>query len=299
MIADKNLYFNHNWLLIELFYHVACCSCHHFTTKGAIVLLIFLLCLGIYTGVGLYLAHALIQDTPIHQGILGPLVVAILLHGYVLYPEIITLYGLNFNLFNTLSLTGLFFVLFYVLFALYRPILSLGILAVPAALAGVSLGYFGKVAYEPLINLSTSLQVHILLSFAAYCVLLMAAVQGLLLRLQIRELKHQSIHRFWVSRLPSLQSMESLLFDMVLTGFVILSIALGLGFVATYDILNQHLAHKLSFSIASWLVFGVLIFGHYRYGWRGKRAANFAMYGFVLLAVGFIGSKAVIEFLLN
>ncbi|MFB6348100.1 inner membrane protein YpjD [Moraxella sp. ZJ142] len=263
------------------------------------MLLIFLICLMIYAGTGLYLAGALYKDTPIHKGVLGILSLAMLLHGFVLYPEIITLYGLNFNLFNTLSLTSLFFVLFYVLFGLYRPILSLGVLAIPMALAGVSLGYFGKVAYEPLTDLSGSLQIHILLSFAAYCVLLMAAIQGLLLHLQIRELKHQTMHRFWVSRLPSLQSMESLLFDMILMGFVILSIALGLGFVATYDILDQHLAHKMAFSTLSWLIYGVLIVGHYRMGWRGKRAANFAMYGFILLAVGFVGSKAVMEFLLG
>ena len=53
------------------------------------------------------------------------------------------------------------------------------------------------------------------------------------------------------------------------------------------------------FSVLSWLLYGVLIAGHYRYGWRGKRAANFAIYGFVLLAVGFVGSKAVMEFLLS
>ena len=86
---------------------------------------------------------------------------------------------------------------------------------------------------------------------------------------------------------------------MVLTGFVILSIALGFGLVATYDILDQHLAHKMVFSLLSWLLYGLLIAGHYRYGWRGKRAANFAVYGFLLLAIGFVGSKAVIEFLIS
>lgn len=263
------------------------------------MLVIFLLCLILYMGSGLYLAYALFQKTPIHRSVLGILIFAILLHGWVLTPEIITLYGLNFNLFNTLSLTSLFFVLFYVLFGLYRPILSLGILAVPMAAVGVSLGYFGQVAYKPLTNLSNTLQIHILLSFAAYCVLLMAAVQGVLLRLQIRELKRKTIHRFWVSRLPSLQSMESLLFDMVLTGFVILSIALGFGLIATYDILDQHLAHKMVFSLLSWLLYGLLIAGHYRYGWRGKRAANFTVYGFLLLAIGFVGSKAVMEFLIS
>lgn len=264
------------------------------------MLFIYLSCVAVYAAASIYLLACLAKDRPIAKvSLLSLLIITLILHGAVLYPEIVTNYGLNFNLFNTLSLTSLFFVLFYVLFGLYRPILSLGVLAVPSGLLGISLGYFGKADYQPISDLSASLQVHILLSFAAYCVLLMAAVQGVLLRLQIRELKHQTMHRFWVSRLPSLQSMEGLLFDMIALGFAILSLALVLGFIATYDIMTQHLAHKMVFSLISWLVYGVLIWGHYRYGWRGKRAASFAIYGFVLLAVGFVGSKAVMELLLS
>lgn len=252
-----------------------------------------------YAAIGLYLYNCLIKNHPIHKTLtLTVMSTGMVLHATLLLPQIITLYGLNFNLFNTLSLVSLFFLLFYGLFSLYRPILSLGVLALPTALLGLSVGYFGKAAYEPLTELGLGLQAHILLAFAAYCALLMASVQAIILRLQIRELKHPSIHRFWVSKLPSLQSMESLLFDMILMGFVLLSLALGLGLVATYDVLAQHIAHKLVFSLLSWLVFGVFLIGHYKKGWRGKRAANFTLYGFVLLAIGFVGSKAVLELIL-
>ena len=252
-----------------------------------------------YAAIGLYLYSCLTKNRIIHKTItLGVMFVGMVLHAILLTPQIITLYGLNFNLFNTLSLISLFFLVFYGLFSLYRPILSLGVLALPTALLGLSVGYFGRAAYEPLTELGVGLQAHILLAFAAYCVLLMATVQAVILRLQIRELKHPSVHRFWVSKLPNLQSMESLLFDMILMGFVILSIALGLGIVATYDILAQHIAHKLFFSVLSWFVFGVFILGHYKKGWRGKRAANFTIYGFTLLAIGFVGSKAVLELII-
>lgn len=263
------------------------------------MLLIYLLTALIYAVTGLTLYQKLIKQHTIHKSItIIALLIGAVLHGSLLAPQIITIYGLNFNIFNTISLISLFFLLFFILFSLYRPILSLGVLAAPTALAGLSVGYFGRAAYEPLTELSPLLQAHIFLSFAAYCVLLMAAIQAIILRLQIRELKHKTIHRFWVSKLPNLQSMESLLFDMILLGFVILSIALALGALTTYDILNQHLAHKLVFSVLSWLMFGVFIIGHYRQGWRGKRAANFAIYGFILLAIGFVGSKAVLELII-
>lgn len=263
------------------------------------MLTIYLVTALIYAITGLNLYQKLAKEQPINKTqTLITLLIGATLHAFLLYPKIITPYGLNFNIFNTISLISLFFLIFFALFSLYRPILSLGILATPVSFIGLSIGHLGKAAYEPLIHLSPFLQLHILLSFAAYCVLLMATVQAVMLRLQIQELKRRTIHRFWVSKLPSLQSMESLLFDMILMGFVILSVALGLGMVATYDIMAQHIAHKLFFSVLSWVVFGIFIIGHYRFGWRGKRAANFTIYGFILLAVGFIGSKAVMDLLI-
>ncbi|MDA5132782.1 cytochrome C assembly family protein [Psychrobacter sp. ANT_H3] len=264
-----------------------------------ILQLAFLLAGMVYILVSIYIGWALIQDNPIHKGVsLGLLVVGMLAHAALLYPHVVTLYGLNFNLFNIISLISLFFLFFYVIFSLYRPIVSLGILAAPTALVGMIVGYIGRAPYRPITDISVGLEAHILLSLAAYCVLLMAALQALFLRLQIRELKHQSIHRFWVNKLPSLQSMESLLFDMLLVGFVLLSIALGIGFVYVEDLMAQHLAHKTLFSVLSWLLFGALLLGNWRAGWRGKRAANMTIYAFILLAIGFVGSKFVLEMLL-
>lgn len=253
-----------------------------------------------YASIGIYLYHCLTRAKAINQTlVMAVLGFAFCCHAFLLYPNIATQYGLNFNLFNTLSLSGLFLLLFFMGFSLYRPIISLGLLAAPTALLGMSAGVFGKAAYAPLIGIPLLLESHIILSFAAYCVLLMAAVQAVMLKLQLRELKHQTIHRFWVGKLPALQTMEELLFDMLLLGFVLLSLALGLGLSATYDVRAQHLTHKLAFSVVSWLLFGGLIIGHYKNGWTIKRATNMTLYGFTLLAIGFIGTKAVLELILG
>lgn len=269
-------------------------------TKGHFVFIIYSLAIISYLAVGIYLYTSLTTHQTTHKyATLIGLGFGALFHAILLYPNIVTLYGLNFNIFNAISLIALFFLGFFVVFSLYRPILSLGLLAIPVAMIGVSLGYFGRAGYEPLMGISTLLEWHILLSFASYCVLLMGCIQAIILKLQIRELKRQTIHRFWVAKLPPLQSMESLLFDMILLGFVILSLALCLGFLATYDILAQHIAHKLFFSVLSWFVFGWLIVGHYKYGWQTRKATNMTIGGFALLAVGFIGSKAVLELILK
>ena len=47
------------------------------------------------------------------------------------------------------------------------------------------------------------------------------------------------------------------------------------------------------------MVYGALLFGHYRFGWRGQKAIRFTLVGFGLLAIGFIGSKFVLEMILG
>ena len=161
------------------------------------------------------------------------------------------------------------------------------------------IGFFGDAPYHPLSTISPILQAHIIMSLAAYSVLFMAAIAAIMLRLQISELKRQTFHRVWVDKLPSLQSMEALLFDMITVGFTLLSISLLLGFIDTTNLLAQHLVHKTVFSLLSWLVFGALLVGHWRFGWRGQRAANMTLYGVILLGLAFIGTKFVLELILN
>lgn len=272
---------------------------HPLINLEVFVLLLLLLAISCYGGIFGYLLWTVLAQKSLNKWlVLGVLAIGLLAHAIMLYPKIVTQYGLNFNVFNVISLTSLFMLAFYWLFSLYRPVLVLGVLATPLALGGAVVG-FGNAPYQPLSSVSPLLQGHILLSLASYCVLFMAAVQAVMLRLQMRELKSQSIHRIWVQKLPALQSMESLLFDMITMGFVLLSLALGLGFVDTQDLLGQHLAHKTVFSVLSWLIFGALLFGHWRYGWRGLRAANLTVYGVILLGIAFIGTKFVLEIILK
>ena len=140
---------------------------------------------------------------------------------------------------------------------------------------------------------------HIILSLSAYAVLLMATIHSILMWFQNQELKKKQKSRFWVNLLPSFQAMESLLFALLRTGFVLLTVALLFGFFTIDDFFGQHLAHKTAFSIISWFIYGALLLGHAKFGWRGEKAIRFTLIGFILLAIGFIGSKFVLEMILH
>jgi len=70
------------------------------------------------------------------------------------------------------------------------------------------------------------------------------------------------------------------------------------GFIYLEDIFAQHLVHKTVLSIIGWIILGVLLFGRYKYGWRGKIAINWTLSAFAFLMLAFFGSKLVLEFIL-
>lgn len=268
--------------------------------SSATVLILLIATMSLYAGAfGHMLIQLLARRSPRHLAVMSLLLFALILHGVLLLPQLATPVGLNLNVFNVLSLTGWLMLGFSLLFSSYRPVLPLNLLAIPFAGLGLLLGTLLHAPYHSMAHLSTGLEAHIFLSLVAYCLLFMAAVQSVLVSIQHRELKHRSQTRIWVQVLPPLQTMESLLYDMLLIGFGLLTLALGLGLFAIDNLFAQHLAHKTFFSALSWLVFAGLLIGHWRFGWRGQRAVRFTLTGFGLLALGFVGSKLVLELILG
>ena len=57
--------------------------------------------------------------------------------------------------------------------------------------------------------------------------------------------------------------------------------------------------HKTVLSILAWLVFGALLLGRWRWGWRGRRAVGLTLAGMAVLVLAFFGTKFVLELLLR
>lgn len=226
------------------------------------------------------------------------LLTGLILHGLVLGIDMLTVYGINYEVFNLISFTSGLMLLLSIFFSMYRPVLILNLMATPIAMLGLTIGTIFSTPGHVIREQGFGIDFHIILSLSAYAVLLMATMHAILIWFQNQELKKKQRKRFWVNLLPSLQTMESLLFDLILVGFILLTVALGLGFFTIEDFFGQHLAHKTVFSVISWFIYGGLLLGHWKFGWRGKKAIQFSLIGFFLLALGFIGSKFVLEIIL-
>ena len=262
-------------------------------------IIIMILALVAYsTGFIYLLKHTLSKSQPNSFFVWTVLFIGLVLHVVTLSHDMITPWGINYEVFNLVSFTTGFVLFLGIIFSIYRPVLVLNLLSTPIAMSGLIVGTLFSTPSQIIRQQGVGIDLHIFLSLLAYAVLFIGAIHAILLWFQTRELKKKQKRRVWVTLLPSLQTMQSLLFDLTLIGFVLLTIALGLGFFTIQDFLGQHLAHKTAFSILSWMIYGALLIGHWKFGWRGNQAIKMTLTAFLVLAIGFIGSKFVLEILL-
>jgi len=224
--------------------------------------------------------------------------IATILHSIVLYQTIVTPQGLLLDLFNMLSLISALMMAMLLLSVPRRPVENLSIVLLPVALSAICLRLLTQETASALIQLSSELQLHILLSVIAFSLLSIAAVQAILLATQERHLRNHRPSGF-IRALPPMESMESLLFQVIYIGVVILTLALFNGLLTLQDMFAQHLVHKTILSISAWLVFVTLIWGRWRYGWRGRMAIRWTLSGLFTLLLAYFGSKLVLELILN
>lgn len=222
---------------------------------------------------------------------------AIGVHGTSLYGALFTEQGLNIGVFNAMSLIAWLAVLTTLLAALLNPVENLGIILLPLAAVAVLLETLIPVQHTLVPTEVGDLKIHIFLSLLAYSLLTIAALHALVLAAQDRHLRTRRPGGF-VSALPPLQTMETLLFQMIGLGFFLHSLSMVTGLINLQDMMKQHISHHTVLAIIAWVIFAVLLWGRWRFGWRGTTAIRWTLGGFVALFLAYIGSKWVMEIIL-
>jgi ABC-type uncharacterized transport system permease subunit len=198
--------------------------------------------------------------------------------------------------FTALSVTALVIVLLQLLLCLRHSADYLGLAAYPVA--AVTLLASQSTANNLAPIQGQAIQLHVLLSMAAYAVLALAASQAVLAAIQRHFLNAHKPGGF-MRALPPFETTENLLFALLQAGFILLTLSLASGFFYLENMFSQHLAHKTLLSSIAWILFGTLIYGRWRYGWRGLRAVQWTLVGFGVLILAYFGSKLVLELILQ
>jgi ABC-type uncharacterized transport system permease subunit len=219
-------------------------------------------------------------------------VIATILHAYALSATLWTDYGINFHFGNVLSLIALLASAILLITNINKSTETLGIFIYPLAALTTTL----PLVIHSKTPLSFDIGSHVLIAISAYSIMGIATAQAVLYALQERRFRTKQLSLL-MQALPPLQVMERTLIQLVLIGFIFLSFALLSGAFFIEDIFAQHLIHKTFFSILSWLVYATFLFGHFKYGWRGQKAARYTIWAYFLLILGYVGTEIVLKLL--
>ncbi len=219
------------------------------------------------------------------------------LHAVHLYPQTFTEHGLNLTFYNAVSIVLFIISTLILILSITKKREFLGLFVLPIVVAGIALTILRPEVAASSSNLH-GLQLHIVTSLFAFSVLTISALQSILLFTQDRHLRKHNLSGI-TRALPPLHDTEKFLFQTISVGFILLTIALASGFLFLENMFEQHLAHKTILSILAWIVFALLLWGRWQFGWRGQAAMRWTLGGFGFLILAYLGSKFVQELILH
>jgi ABC-type uncharacterized transport system permease subunit len=224
----------------------------------------------------------------------------IMLHGVALFDAMFIEEGWNIGFSHTTSLIGWLTLLSYVvlgndsrltrLAALYLAPLAIVAALLPTLLPSDRVMLYGGWAFR----------LHIGVAIAGYALFTVAALHALLMLFLEKRLQSGTLNSF-DNQLPPLMQVEKLLFRLLFAAFILLTFTLISGVFFSEAVYGKafQVNYKTVFAAMSWLIFGGLLLGHVRFGWRGKTAVRWTLIGFVMLLLAYVGSKFVLEFILK
>ena len=182
----------------------------------------------------------------------------------------------------------------YVVFHLKFRLMVLGSFIAPLAafLMIVSASMPGmEITVRPIFR-SLWLPVHVLTTFLGngiFAVMFMTAIMYLIQENQIKRKHLGSLY----SRLPSLETLDSMNHYSLIWGFSFLTVGMLSGSVYAQYALGRYWQWdpKEVWTLITWLFYAVLLHERLAAGWRGRRAAILSIIAFAILIFTFVGAS--------
>lgn len=220
---------------------------------------------------------------------------ALTLHGYALYRciDMDTTLGQNLNAANVFALMAWLTACMILVLSIHKPTENLLIFVLPLATGSLFLTYFfpSPEYFKTKENLGNLF--HILTAIVSLGILAMAGFQALMLYIQHQTLR-QNPKSALVHFLPPLETMETLLFQIISLGFIGLSLSLLSALLFVQESYTLPHIHKILLSFLAWALFATLLYKHQRAGWRGKTAARFTLGGLATLLLAYFSGKWIL-----
>ena len=138
---------------------------------------------------------------------------------------------------------------------------------------------------------------HVITSIVAYGAVAFAGTLSILVSWHHQKLKERPMTAL-LNGLPPLDAMELLFLRAVQAAWLTLTVALISGILYVDNFWAQNLAHKTALSGLAWVGMSLALWQHFAEGGVTRTMRKTAIVAAVLLCIGYLGSKAILEFLL-
>ncbi|PLX75886.1 MAG: c-type cytochrome biogenesis protein CcsB [Desulfuromonas sp.] len=196
------------------------------------------------------------------------------------------------NLHESLSFFALTIVCIYLLFDFRYRLAILGAFVCPLAVVLMVIGSAVPKQVKPINPLLDSwwFPIHVSLAFLGYAVFALAAAAAVIYLLQERMLKSKKISGLY-HRLPSLEVLDTINYRCLTFGFPLMTMGIISGAVWANMAWGGYWRWdpKETWALITWFLYAALLHGRLTIGWRGRRAAIFAIIGFLCLLFSFLG----------
>jgi len=228
------------------------------------------------------------------------LALALALHAFVIVRAIMREDGLDLSFVNALSLVAGLAALAAWLTGVLRTLPGVGVVILPVAAFCVLLSALAAAPHRVSFAGEPWAATHIAVALCAYALFVVVAMQALVMT-GLEKRLHRGQPAMAAPAGAPLLTLERYMFRLIAVGFVLLTLTLASGILFSEQLFGKAvtLTHKNVFSLAGWLAFAILLFGRWRYGWRGRTALKWILGGTLLLVLGYLGSKFVLEVILR
>jgi ABC-type uncharacterized transport system permease subunit len=198
-------------------------------------------------------------------------------------------HSMKLNFIIALLVTSLILNYLFFVFIFTKPIKHLGLILFPLTISVILFTLFFNFEKEQM-QVDNNIILHIVVSIVSYGFLGLAAIQAILLKYQeykLKNIQNSSLNNI----LPSIERMEKVMFELIILGFILLTLSLlsGAPFVVLDN--NENLLQKITFSIIAWITYFYLLFKKFSSGVRGRQATNLALGGMMFLFISYLGTK--------
>lgn len=169
----------------------------------------------------------------------------------------------------------------------------LGIIIAPLLLILISISSFIQkdITYIPPVLKSQWLPIHGVFSFMAEAIFTIAFATSIFYLSYERSLKNKRGIALFHKGIPSLESLDEFIFLCIRLGFPLMTAGIITGSIWASLAWNSYWSWdpKETWSLITWIIYAALLHQRINMGWRGKKSAWMAVFGFISVLFTFFG----------